>query len=85
MAIRLRVKTDQLKLKIGQGDTVHLKAAEGIPIYPRDYTGAYTITPTTEAQTLPTAGLMATQDIIVNAIPNNYGLISWNGSTLTVS
>ena len=49
------------------------------------FEGAYEYTPTDETQTVAINGLRATQDIIINAIPNNYGLITWNGSILTVS
>lgn len=44
------------------------------------------ITPTQESQTItanaPFTGLSAVQ---IDPIPANYGLITWNGSTLTVS
>ena len=49
------------------------------------YTGDYTITPSAETQILQTNNLRMTDNITINAIPNNYGLITWNGSTLTVS
>ena len=49
------------------------------------YTGSYEVTPSEVAQTLPTAGAGMEQDIVVNPIPSNYGLITWNGSTITVS
>ena len=49
------------------------------------YSGAYEVTPTQERQRLDTSGKVLTADIIVDAIPNCYGLITWNGSTLTVS
>lgn len=49
------------------------------------YTGEYEFTPTDEAQTIPIFGKTATRDIVINPIPSNYGKISWNGSTLTVS
>ena len=49
------------------------------------YDGATEITPTTETQTLPTRGKAVLQDITINPIPNNYGLITWNGSIITVS
>lgn len=49
------------------------------------YTGEYEVTPSAETQTLDTAGLRLTQSIIVNPIPQNYGLITWNGAFLTVS
>lgn len=62
----------------------------GIPVareyVDRDpYTGAYTIEPTTIEQVLLTNGLRMTDNITVGAIPQNYGLVEWNGSTLTVS
>lgn len=56
-----------------------------MPLYPEAYTGATTVVPGPEAQTLHTAGLMVSDDIVVEPIPSNYGLITWNGSTLTVS
>lgn len=49
------------------------------------YTGTYEVTPTQEEQTLLTNGLLMQADVIINPIPSNYGLITWNGSTLTVS
>lgn len=49
------------------------------------YTGSYTWTPTQSRQTIPIRNKMATSDIIINPIPENYGLITWNGVTLTVS
>ena len=52
--------------------------------YP-DYEGEYTITPSAEAQTLPSTDTVMHRDIVINPIPSNYGLITWNGSTLTVS
>ena len=49
------------------------------------YTGAYSVTPSQEEQTLETTNKRMTQDVVVNPIPSNYGLISWNGSVITVS
>ena len=49
------------------------------------YPGPYEATPTQQTQTLPTNGFMMEQDITINPIPNNYGLITWNGAVLTVS
>lgn len=50
-----------------------------------DFTGPHQITPSLETQTLEIRGMRATADIVVDPIPSNYGLITWNGSTLTVS
>ena len=49
------------------------------------YTGDYTITPSAAEQVILTKNLRMTDNITVEAIPSNYGLITWNGSTLTVS
>ena len=49
------------------------------------FTGEYTITPSNEMQTISIGGKTAKQNITINPIPSNYGLITWNGSTLTVS
>ena len=49
------------------------------------YTGEYEATPTQDVQIFSTNGLCMTQDFIVNPIPSNYGLISWDGSVMTVS
>lgn len=52
---------------------------------PQPYEGDYVVTPTQSTQTLSTAGMKMTGDVTVNPIPNNYGLITWNGSIITVS
>ena len=49
------------------------------------YSGSYEVTPTNELQTLETENLRMMQNVIVNPIPSNYGLITWDGSTLMVS
>ena len=49
------------------------------------YDGDYVFTPSQQEQTIPIKDLMARQDITIEAIPNNYGLITWDGSTITVS
>ena len=49
------------------------------------YTGAVAVTPTASTQTLHTAGLFVDEDITIAPIPSNYGLITWDGSVLTVS
>jgi hypothetical protein len=49
------------------------------------YTGLQTITPSSTEQILETDRKVVLGNIIVNPIPQNYGLITWNGSTITVS
>ena len=54
-------------------------------ILPPSYEGTYEVTPSAETQTLETDSLYMRGNITINPIPSNYGLITWNGSTLTVS
>ena len=49
------------------------------------YTGVTEVTPTTTEQVLDTSNKVVTRNIVIDPIPSNYGLITWNGSTLTVS
>ena len=57
---------------------------DGIPA-PASYHGTYSFTPSADTQTIPTAGLLMNENIVVNPIPQNYGLISWNGLGIRVS
>ena len=49
------------------------------------YEGSYEFTPSSQAQYAPTAYMTCLGDIKINPIPSNYGLITWDGATLTVS
>ena len=65
----------------GSPDKV-LKVAEyDLPVYD----GITEITPSRDTQILQTSNKTLTRNIVVNPIPSNYGLITWNGSVLTVS
>ena len=55
-----------------------------VPIQ-QDYTGAYDITPSAQAQTLSTEDLHMLHNVTIAPIPSNYGLITYNGSIITVS
>lgn len=74
-----------IKLETGRDPTIRVDAG-GVgggdaPSYP----GPYTATPANRAQTFATVGQVMSQNFTVNPIPSNYGLITWNGSTLMVS
>ena len=68
----------------------NMAASTGTPVA-REYTerpaygGPYTITPSKEEQTFSTKDLRMTDNIVIEPIPSNYGLITWNGTTLIVS
>lgn len=49
------------------------------------YRGPYEVTPTLDAQVLPTAQKLMTGDLTVKAIPREYGLVTYDQSrTITV-
>lgn len=85
MAIKLKVQETNAILKVKDVDSITLHASEGIPIYPNPYTGVTEIVPTSETQIIPTHGMMMVEDFIVDPIPSNYGLITWNGTGLRIS
>jgi len=57
-----------------------IKVKEGDP-----YKGQTVVTPSAERQILQTTGFLMPADIVIEPIPSNYGRITWNGATLTVS
>ena len=85
MAIRLKVQDTNVKLKICDGDAVKFHFDSSGGVMPPTYSGEYEVTPTEETQVLETAQKLMARNVTVNPIPNNYGLITWNGSVLTVS
>lgn len=50
-----------------------------------DYEGDYEVIPAETEQRLPAANRRMRRDVVVAAIPNNYGRITWDGIRLTVS
>ena len=49
------------------------------------YEGTYEVTPSQETQVLHTEFRSMRQDVVVNPIPEYYGLVTWNGSYLRIS
>lgn len=87
MAITLTVSTnDAVTLNVAGSESVGL-AAEPHIVVDRSiiYDGAYEWTPSESVQTIEIANRKALDNIKINPIPQNYGLVTWNGSTLTVS
>lgn len=74
-------------IEIGGGGerhaTISVTGSGAVPV-PK-YTGPYEFTPTAEEQVAHTARKMATEDIIIHPIPKNYGLVTYNGSIITIS
>ena len=75
-----------VKLTVSEGETASLDIGGSFyAVGPPFYDGPYEVTPSSEAQTLHMEGMRASADVTVKPIPSNYGLITWNGSTITVS
>ena len=70
-----------LNAQKGISGTLTIPSAVGVDTY----AGPYEYTPTEDTQTIAISHKMATENIVINPIPFNYGLVTWNGSTLTVS
>ena len=75
---------ESANLSVSEGASASLSVGEyvggGLP-----YDGPYSVRPSPETQVLETAQRLMSQDVVVEPIPSNYGLITWNGSFLMVS
>lgn len=76
---------NSVSLTVTDENTVSLDIGAAFPVYPESYKGSYNIVPSLHQQIVKVKGLYATEDIIVEKIPDNYGLITWNGSFLRIS
>ena len=57
----------------------------GTVFSPEVYRGAYIVTPAGNEQVLATAGMALEHDVVVAPIPDNYGLVTYNGTSLRIS
>lgn len=76
----IRISQDE-RIKVSFKDTTIIGTGGGI----EPYRGTYEVTPTLFDQTLETENKRTLMNIIVKAIPSNYGRITWDGAKLTVS
>ena len=76
----IQIMPEQAEVNVSTGTPV---ARDYVGLDP--YTGDYTVTPSKETQTLQTNNLRMLDNVTIEPIPSNYGLITWNGSIITVS
>ena len=76
--------TTAIRLQTGRDPTIALDSGGGGSFAP-PHQGPYEATPSSAEQVFAVSGKRMTQDFTVHAIPSNYGLITWNGSVITVS
>ena len=83
------VSESNASVPVEASETVQIVPVEcGIGIYSGtypEYEGEYEFTPSSETQTIDIRNRVARRNITINPVPQNYGLITWNGSVLTVS
>ena len=87
------MNTQKMEVQFTQNESFNCKWTEESPFtvsigesfLPEYYDGACEVTPSLETQTLETRGKVVKTNITIKPIPQNYGLITWDGSTLTVS
>lgn len=77
--------TTAIRLETGRDPTISLDSGGGGGSVTPPHQGPYEATPTNAEQLFAVSGKRMTQDFVVHAIPSNYGLITWNGSVITVS
>ena len=76
--VKVSINSGNMGIKVGSSI-----AREILDTYP--YEGEYIVDPTTETQILLTKNLRMIDNLVINPIPNNYGLVTWNGSFLVIS
>ena len=62
----------------GNAFEVEFKGIQQVSVMKELYEGSYEVTPTSEQQVLHTADKVMTEDVVVHAIPKEYGLITYN-------
>lgn len=74
-------------LNVIQKSPIVFDTSEYISFVPKEnrYEGPYQVVPNNNIQVLKTNAKTMMQDIVINPIPSNYGLVSWNGTVLTIS
>ena len=76
--IRFKVRSAPIRMRVA--DAAVVRAEQLL------YKGPYEVTPTGEQQILPTKGLSMQSDVVVKAIPREYGLVTYDQTrTITVS
>lgn len=86
--VPLMVSTDGTAVNLGVQEPKSVALDMSVGVYAQigeHYHGSYEVTPSSEAQVLDTDTLILDGNITINPIPSNYGLITWDGSTITVS
>ena len=69
----------------GNRATGNIGPVKVVHVTPDRYAGPFSITPTDKTQVVEAGEKYLPENIIIEPIPSNYGKITWDGYTLTVS
>lgn len=86
--IHLRVIGQDPVPLIVESDDLHPMSVERVRtiwLNPDPYEGDYEFTPTRETQIVMTKHKTLDENIRINPIPQNYGLVTYNGSIITIT
>ena len=72
-------------LEDDQGSDLVLEDAEPYQPGYEQYSGSTEFTPTRQAQIILTARKLVLENITINPIPSNYGLVTYSGNIITIS
>ena len=81
------ISENQIPLVVDENNLyqVSVEQVRTIWLNPDPYEGDYEFTPTQETQIVRTKHKTLDQNITINPIPQNYGLITYNGNIITIT
>lgn len=90
MSVRFETRTFDVRFEDDSGFLCSLNTDDEFTVdfgdsVSKQYQGPTTVIPSDSVQVLATANRILTENITIDPIPDNYGLIGWDGSVLTVS
>lgn len=74
----------QIGMNVASSGLIPVKVAAAYTVSGTPYHGEYEFTPGDEAQTVLTKDKVLSQNITINAIPSNYGKVSWDGAIINI-
>lgn len=81
--VTVEVIEEQVTLDVSEPTSIRYDEADYVPLSTIPiYDGPYELVPTETIQTIATTGKSMAQNIVINPIPSNYGLITDHGGGL---
>ena len=86
--MNMKVAASQIGIPVSVSSGSNIAVNLGAAYQPQAgeiYEGPFEFTPGDEEQTIATEGKSVTENIIINAIPTNYGKVSWDGAIINIT